>query len=1113
MYSAPIIARKMDQLFRAPQFNAVFPGGVPEYSVADCRAITARIVQAYDPEAEILTRTLTPEEDQFIAYARLRLPIDAPWYLETFVYIDEEGHGIRPLYPLWDSQRFMLERLGRIELQQDSLPNGGEGILLNILKVRQVGISTFGAALCSHRIFTQAFIRAILGSDTEEQARYLFRMVERIYEQLPFFLRPARAVPYSAGRELHLSTKSSIKTAWGKTTRGALQETGGKKGNIERGRSQPLDEPVLTPQGWRPMGSLQVGNRVIGSSGRATRICGVFPQEIEPVYRVTFSDGSWTRCSGDHLWQVTTAYKRWRGLQPVVRTTRDLLDGGLHWNKPSGRMAKWFVPIVNPVVFAAVTLPIPAYTLGAYLGDGTTRTGALQIAARDPEIKARVAAELPSTLRLTAPAHDWHIRRTSARVPHVYLDALTALGLRYKYAYEKSIPPLYLTASIPDRVALLQGLLDTDGWVQAAEGRVCYSTTSPQLAQDVQALVESLGGVARLKGPYPPKKAHIRRNGQRIVGKQPFYRLSICLPAEICPFHVPRKIAGLRPTAARKYFPSRAIVSIELVEQMATQCLRVEAHDQLYVTRHCLVTHNTNSVVHISELATWDNPEQLDSSLFPGIPRSPVSLVFLESTAELAGDWWHRHWLATEEGEGRFQNLFFPWPVRYRSLAPADWSPNDITLKVAAQLERDSFSWVGETMKLTRDHLFWYESTRSYYAKKNQLLDFLKEFPSNPSECFQYAGRSVFSHEEMAQIDQAARPLLDVWSVEPSREIAELRQMGESTGNAALDAKVLALKADKRPAAPILLHPSATTPGAGQFPIPPGYGFRRLGKEEISLLPSLRHTAMAIYEYPRVRGQRRYVLGVDVGDGLGQDYSVISVVRLPTIEEVAEEVAQFVSNAVRPAHLAYIADAIGRLYADDDALEAQIAVELNNHGVTVQDMLQLHLGYTNFYVWEVVDAASPEARFTKRIGWSTTTRTRPILLEKFHDAVTAFDPLTGLADFRLNSAVTRAELRHFVTEGLLGEAEHARGQHDDCIFASGIAYYVAHRLAGGESEPISERRRRRAQILRVAATTGQRRDYRNSPVTAEEADDASDPDTAEFDDDAVGLYFTDRDRG
>lgn len=251
--------------------------------------------------------------------------------------------------------------------------------------------------------------------------------------------------------------------------------------------------------------------------------------------------------------------------------------------------------------------------------------------------------------------------------------------------------------------------------------------------------------------------------------------------------------------------------------------------------------------------------------------------------------------------------------------------------------------------------------------------------------------------------------------------------------------------------------------------------------------------ALLIFEPPRRRPhfrEFRYVLSADIGDGLGQDRSVACVTRVGTIEEPAEEVAQLVSDSVSPSQFAYLLDAIGHLYADHEGIEALAAIECNNHGLSTQDMLQLHLGYTQFYRWEYYDAANPSERYSKKIGWVTTPRTRPILLDKFHAALTTLDPVTGKPDYIVNSPWTIEELADFQTETILAEAEAARGAHDDCILAAAIGNYAAWRLAGGEQEPLGDRRRRKheeaAARLAHAAKAGQRRDFRNTAVTAAE---------------------------
>lgn len=295
------------------------------------------------------------------------------------------------------------------------------------------------------------------------------------------------------------------------------------------------------------------------------------------------------------------------------------------------------------------------------------------------------------------------------------------------------------------------------------------------------------------------------------------------------------------------------------------------------------------------------------------------------------------------------------------------------------------------------------------------------------------------------------------------------------------------------------------------YAIPPGYGFHRLSARELRDRESLMDL-LQIYELPRKN--HRYVMGVDVSDGLGLDRSVAAVVRMGTVDEPEEEVAQFVSDSTSPYELAYIVEAIGLLYKWPDGLPAMAAIECNNHGLSVQDTLKEHLGYSHFYIWEVLDQADPGKRFTTRIGWMTTPRTRPILLDQFHSAVTRVDPLTGYSDLRLNSPFTIDELRDFQTDGALWEAEAARGAYDDCIVSTAIAHYVAWRLMGGENEPLADRRRRRREedLRRARLGMVEPVDFRNSDSSATEqkAQQGTTPEVEPGEDDD-GEWFYDPD--
>jgi hypothetical protein len=273
------------------------------------------------------------------------------------------------------------------------------------------------------------------------------------------------------------------------------------------------------------------------------------------------------------------------------------------------------------------------------------------------------------------------------------------------------------------------------------------------------------------------------------------------------------------------------------------------------------------------------------------------------------------------------------------------------------------------------------------------------------------------------------------------------------------------------------------------FTLPSGYGFRRLTLDELQAREDLLD-CLALYEKPRLRGPRRYILGVDPADGIGQDRSVVAVHRMGTLEEPEEQVALYVSDQMGPVQLAGIVDAIGHLYVDDDGYEALAAIECNRHGISTQDTLQLHYGYSHFYRWEFLDAADPKSRYSTKIGWMTTTRTRPMLLDKLYAALTTQDPVTHQTDLLVHSAILRVELADFQTEGALWEACAARGAHDDCVMATAIAHYVAWRLQGGEQEPLSERRARQHSEKQAREASSQplrmKRDWRNTSCTTEE---------------------------
>jgi hypothetical protein len=368
------------------------------------------------------------------------------------------------------------------------------------------------------------------------------------------------------------------------------------------GKAQPLDAKILTPRGWKLMGDVQIGDKIINSQGQVSHVTGVFPQGIKDIYRVEFTDESATECCDDHLWLVNNAVRRRRGSAPRLKSLRDI-SSSLH--DGSGNL-RHFIPMVQPVQFHEGELPMDPYLLGVLLGDGGLNNNAVMLSSADEEVLAQVKSLLPSGVSLTyASGYDWRLSQGRVSRPNPVTVSLRSLGLMGHRAEAKFVPDLYKFASMTSRVALLQGLLDTDGCVRSADNNIEYSSTSLRLALDVIELVQSLGGKATLR----KKRAFYTYKGEKREG-QLCYRMSIALPPDVQPFRLTRKASIYHPR--RKYPPVRAMKSVTFVGRKEAQCIATDAPDHLYVTDDYILTHNTPQAIAAAKLVEeWHGIERV----------------------------------------------------------------------------------------------------------------------------------------------------------------------------------------------------------------------------------------------------------------------------------------------------------------------------------------------------------------------------------------------------------------------------------------------------------------------------------------------------------------------
>lgn len=382
-----------------------------------------------------------------------------------------------------------------------------------------------------------------------------------------------------------------------------------------RGRAQPLSTPVLTPAGWREIGSLDEGDQVVGSDGRPTSVLGVFPQGRREVFRVTMTDGSSTMACAEHLWAVRTPSDKRGSRQTRVLETREMMR-----ELRTARRFRYELPLLTgPVEFPAQDVPMDPYALGLLLGDGCMMGSTNPVfATDDPELAEAIGERLEGIEIVPKSGLDHVPRNTSGGrggviVANPVTDTLRALGLCGIRSSTKFVPEVYLQNEADVRLMVLQGLLDTDGGFVIQNDRTCrirFSTTSPRLRDDVVFLVRSLGGVARSRSRRTEDKRAGSINGREVPNLSDSYVVDIRLPRGIIPFRLRRKAETYARLGGGR--PTRFIKSIDPVGVEETVCIRVAAPDHLYVTEDLILTHNTlNDAFIILDEAQNTTPQQM----------------------------------------------------------------------------------------------------------------------------------------------------------------------------------------------------------------------------------------------------------------------------------------------------------------------------------------------------------------------------------------------------------------------------------------------------------------------------------------------------------------------
>lgn len=390
----------------------------------------------------------------------------------------------------------------------------------------------------------------------------------------------------------------------------------------------------------------------------------------------------------------------------------------------------------------------------------------------------------------------------------------------------------------------------------------------------------------------------------------------------------------------------------------------------------------TTNCCHLSELADFDNPRELiDASLMGAAHESAALFMSLESTAKGRDNWLHDAWRNAKENwpRTRLRPIFLPWYASdkgdmypsetflRRNPVPKGWEPQATTLKCAetARLYVKNYApvrrFLGVGWEMTREQMWWWECERDEAKKKRQLTSFQAETPGNDIEAFQSSNISAFDSELVAELRDKA--------------LATEPHVFAFTGDAVSE-RLYPDKRDVRgdlPTIPITARWRRDVPAINFSLVP-------LKFESYQEDPNGR---LYIWEFPRENCV--YVIGADTAEGIGQDRSVLQVIRLRNqwdATDLDQQVAEFASAFTNARDLWPLALCLGTYYSTPDSKgkieQIRQVIECNGGGESVQYELQ-KLGWWNFHPWKSYDNKK-QTRYNK-IGWFTNYRTRAMAVD------------------------------------------------------------------------------------------------------------------------------------
>ena len=352
---------------------------------------------------------------------------------------------------------------------------------------------------------------------------------------------------------------------------------GGAKGG---GKAQSLDSLILTSNGFIRMGDIKIGDKVITPDGKIAKVIQIHPQGIKPLYEVSFIDGSKTLATEDHLWKYKIVGRKGNW---IINSTSELINRLDNISKSTSTITpNILIPMCSEIKYPEKKLPIKPYTLGVLIAEGCLRGKSAVFSSADNDVVENVRKD------------GYPVHSRSRKFSHCINDnlllkkELEKLDLWNKKSENKFVPSIYLTSSVEQRLELLRGLMDGDGYMDE-RGHCEYTTVSKQLSEDVRFIIKSLGGKATIS---EQKSSYVGKNGIRIMCLNKF-RIYIRLPDNSKIFKLDRKKKRNLSFNNGLGTPCLRLTSIKYWGLGEAQCITLDNKEGLYITDDFIVTHNS----------------------------------------------------------------------------------------------------------------------------------------------------------------------------------------------------------------------------------------------------------------------------------------------------------------------------------------------------------------------------------------------------------------------------------------------------------------------------------------------------------------------------------------